>query len=536
MTEPNSQALIARLAAQARAGRIDRRRFMEGALFTGASVAGASALWGSKVLAQTPQRGGTYRVGMHDANTGDSLDPGTTESVYMIQLNHAFRSYLTEITSDNELGPDLATSWEASPDAREWRFELARGVTFHSGKALTVQDVIASLNHHRGDDTASAAKSLMEDIEDIKADGDSAIVITLATGSADLPYLLSDYHLVIGPADEAGNVDWSSGDATGPYKLVRHEPGVGSSLVRHEGWHREGAWFDAVEIIALNDVNARQSALLTGDVDTISEIDLKTAALLQRNPNISFFEVPSGTHATIPMFCDTAPFDNLDVRMALKHAIDREEVVEKILFGYGIVGNDNPISPGMPFYAELEQRVYDPDKARFHLRQAGMEGLSVSLSAADSAFTGAVDMATLFREHAAAAGIDINVVREPKDGYWSDVWLKKPFAVVQWGVRPTPDVMFSLAYRAGAAWNESRWENPRFNALLLEAKAELDQARRAEMYAEMQRLVRDDGGTIIPFFRNRVNALSTRLGHGETMAANWELDGARSYQRWWFKS
>jgi peptide/nickel transport system substrate-binding protein len=537
MRDQDAKTLIDHLAAGARRGTVSRRTFMEGALFTGATVAGASTLWSTKVLAQTPSRGGNYRVGVHDANTGDTMDPGLYQAVYEIQLAHCHRGYLTEITADGSAGPDVADSWSASPDATEWRFELNPDATFHSGKKLTSEDVIASLNHHRGDDTNSAAKALLNDVTDIKADGDHAVVITLASGSADLPYLLTDYHLVICPANPDGSIDWQSMDGTGPYKIVQHEPGVGTALVRHDAYHREGlAWFDEVTMVALADPNARQSAILTGEVDAITEADLKTVGLMGRNPNIKIVEVASGAHSTIPMFCDVEPFNDVNVRLALKYAINRQEIVDKILFGHGSLGNDNPIGPSLPYYADLPQREYDPDKAKFHLKEAGYDTLAVSLSASQAAFSGAVDMAVLFQESAKAAGIDINVVREPNDGYWSDVWLNKPFVVVQWGARPTPDVMFSLAYREGADWNESHWVNDRFNALLLEAKAELDDAKRAEMYAEMQMLVRDDGGTIVPFFRNRVNVMSTKLGAPEQQAGNWELDGARSYQRWWFNS
>ncbi len=535
MTDRNrDDVLIARLIESARRRRIDRRRFMEGALVAGVAATSATALWGTKVAAQEPKRGGVFRVGVHDGNTTDSLDPGTTQSVFMIQLSHAIRSYLTEITPTNELGPDLAVSWDAAPGAAEWRFQLADGVTFHSGRALAAEDVVASLNHHRGDDATSAAKALLADVTDIRADGDAAVVITLASGNADLPYLLSDYHLVIMPAIDGGGADWQSGDGTGPYKIVNFEPGVGAELARHDGWHREGAWFDGVQMVTLNDPTARQSALITGDVDAISDVDLKTVALLQRAPGIVVEDVPSGSHVTLPMFTDTAPFDNLDVRLALKYAIDRQDIIDKILFGYGSLGNDHPIAPSMPFFAEIEQRTYDPDKAKFHMEKSGVGPITVDLSAADSLFSGAVDMCVLFSEHAKAAGITINPVREPSDGYYSSVWLQKPFVVVPWGARPTPDVIFSLAYKADAPWNESRWQNARFNELLLAARAELDEARRAEMYGEMQLLLRDDGGTIMPFFRNRVMARQENVMHGENVAANWELDGGRAYHRWWF--
>ena len=533
MGNPDTDAILAATAEAARKKRLNRRGFMEGALATGATVAAASTLWSTQVAAQTPKKGGTFRVGVHDGNTADSLDPGTTESVYMIQLSHVSRSYLTEITNTNELGPDVAVSWEATPDASEWRFKIAPGITFHSGKALTVDDIVASLNFHRGPDTTSAAAALLTDVTDISSEGDDTVVIKLSSGNADLPYLVSDYHLVILPA-KGDSVDWQSGDGTGPYKIVDHEPGVRTELTRHDGWHREGAYFDGVIMLALNDANARQTALITGDIDAITDVDLKTVGLLQRAPGIKIDDVPSGSHVTLPMFCDQAPFDNVDVRLALKYAINREEIIEKILFGYGSIGNDHPIAPSLPYWADLEQRQYDPDKAKFHMEKSGLGIIDITLSAADSVMSGAVDMCVLYAEHARSAGININVVREPSDGYWSNVWLVKPFVFVQWGARPTPDVIFSLAYKDDAAWNESHWRNPRFNELLLAAKAELDGNKRGDMYKEMQLLCRDDGGTAVPFFRNRTMARRDNVMHGEFIASNWELDGARAYQRWWF--
>jgi len=523
------------LVAGAQEGRISRRRFMEGALAIGMSVSAASSLWSKRVEAASPKKGGTFRVAMHEGSTTDQLDPGTTESVYMIQMNHAFRSYLTEITNTNEIGPDAAQSWEASDDAVTWTFKLFEGMEFHDGKPFTADDAVASLNYHRGEDSKSAAKALLEDVEDIKADGPHTVVIKMKSGNADLPYLLSDYHLVMLPSDGEGNVDWQSGNGTGPFKIDSHEPGVRSDLSRHPNYHKSGEpHFDAVTTIVVHEVNARQTALITGDFDAISDVDLKTVRLLARDQNIKVDEVPSGAHCTMPMFCDTAPFDNVDVRLALKYAIDRDEIVQKILLGHGTKGNDHPIGPTLPYWADLPQREYDPDKAKHHLKKAGAEDLSVSLSTADFIFSGAVDMTVLFKEHAAKAGINIEVVREPNDGYWSNVWLVKPFVVVGWGARPTPDVMFSLAYKDDAAWNESHWKNADFNKILREAKAQLNQEKRAEMYREMQLLCRDDGGTIVPFFRNRVFARRSNVMHEPEMAGNWELDGARSFQRWWF--
>jgi len=533
---PNKNShLMDRIAEEARMGRISRRDFMQYSMAAGLTATAASGLWTTNAFAQEAKRGGTFRWGIHDGNTGDTHDPGTYVTRTMIFLAHTHRSYLTMINGDGSLGPDLATDWEANDAASEWTFSINPNASFHSGRAVTANDVVASLNHHRGDASTSAAKALLSDVVDIKADGDSTVVITLSGGNADLPWLMTDYHFAICPGNDDGSIDWQSGDGSGPYKIDSGEFGVQFSLTRHDGWHGEGAWFDAVEVITLNDPNARQTALVTGDVDAVSQVDVKTMALLERDPNIKVFNIPSAGALTMPMFCDTAPFDNVDVRNALKLAMNRDEVIEKIMFGAATKGNDFHHSPAQPYWPDdIPQRDYDPDEAKSLLKKAGAENLTVSLSTADSVSAGAVDMCVLYAEHAKAAGINVNVVREPNDGYYSDVWLKKPFCLVSWGARPTPDVMYTLAYKADAAWNESRWQNERFNELLLQAKAELNDELRAEQYREMALLARNDGGTIIPLFNNFVYGARGNVGTPENIAASWESDGARAASRWWF--
>ena len=528
------QLLIDRLADEARRGRISRRAFMYNSMAAGVTATTATGLWTTAAKAQ-PKSGGTFRLGAHDGNTSDTHDPGTYVTFSMIQVAHTFRSYLTLIEPDGSNGPDVASEWSATPDAKEWTFKLNDRATFHSGAKVTANDVIASMNHHRGEASTSAAKALLADVEDIVDNGDHSVTFKLASGNADLPWLMTDYHLPICPANEDGSINWQTGDGCGPYKLVEAEFGVQYRFVRHDDWHLEGAYFDEVVVTVLNDPNARQTALVTGDVDAVTQLELKTLALLQRDPNIEIDNIPSAAAITMPMLIDQAPFDNVDVRNALKLSVNRQELIDKIAFGAASPGNDFHHSPAMPYWPDdIPQREYDPEQAKALLKKAGAEGLTVNLSVADSVYSGAVDMCVLYSEHAKAAGININVVREPNDGYYSDVWLKKPWCAVQWGARPTPDVMYSLAYKDDAAWNESRWKNPRFNELLRSAKAELDDGKRAEMYREMAMLARDDGGTVIPFFPNFVYAHRKNVAHGENLAASWQMDGARACSRWWF--
>ncbi|QIE47058.1 ABC transporter substrate-binding protein [Pseudohalocynthiibacter aestuariivivens] len=536
MTKIKNQIMMDRLASAARSGEISRRSFMHYSAAAGVTASAATGLW-TNAASAAPKKGGTFRFGVHDGNTSDTHDPGTYVSRQQIYLAHQYRSYLTMINPDGTLGSDLATGWEANEDASVWTFEINPNASFHSGKAVTAQDVKDSLNHHRGDASTSAAKALLTAVTDIKTEGDHTVVISLEQGIADIPWLMTDYHFAICPSNGEGGINWQSGDGSGPYKIDSGEWGTQWDLTRHEGWHLEGAYFDKIFMIVLNDPNARQTALVTGDVDAVSLVDLKTKALLARNKDIVLESVPSAAAITMPMFCDTTPFDDVNVRNALKMSMDRDDIIEKIAFGEATKGNDFHHSPAMPYWPDdIEQREYDPDQAKSLLKKAGAENISVSIHTADSVFSGAVDMCVLYSEHAKKAGINVKVVREPNDGYYSDVWLKKSFTAVSWGARPTPDVMYSLAYKSDAAWNESRWQNEAFNELLLKAKAELNDERRAEMYRDMAILARDDGGTLIPFFNNFVYARRSNVMRGDDLAASWELDGARAPSRWWFAS
>jgi len=511
---------------------LDRRQLLLGGAAT------ALTLWaGARVQAQTaPKKGGRLRLGLSHANTNDDYDPATwgTSAIVNIGLWGAVYNNLVEIAPDGQVVPELAESIEASEDAKTWTFKLRKGVVFHDGKTLDSDDVVASLNHHRGADSKSAAKGLVSSIADIKADGKDTVVVTLTEGSADFPVLCSDYHLVIGAVRD-GKINWDACNGTGGYKFGSYQTGVRMDLKRNPGYWKAGrAHFDEVELLALIDPAARMNAIVAGEVDAINRVDLKAFKFLERNPDIVVEEVTGTQHFTLPMFTDVAPFTDPNVRLALKHAIDREALVRTVLFGHGRPGNDSPITPANRYFAaDIPMRQYDPDKAKFYLKQAGQSSLKVDLSAADAAFNGAVDTAILFKEHAAKAGIEVNVVREPNDGYWTNVWLKKPFVMCYWAGRPTEDWMFSQVYAKGAAWNDTHWPNERFNQLLLLARAELDTTKRRTMYHEMQQLVRDDGGVIIPMYANYVDARSKKIAHAPVIGSNYDLDGWKCIERWW---
>lgn len=535
MTETiNRLQQAAKLAGR---GKISRREFTQLALVSGLTLAAAETMFVSAVHAE-PKKGGIFRTGIGLGATTDSLDPALYPDQFTgTALWGTLSNSLTEIDAKGSVVPDLAESFESSEGARKWVFKLRKGATFHDGRAATADDAVASIEHHRGETSKSAAKSLLAAITSIKADGPETVVFELGAGNADFPYILSDYHLPIMPKNADGTADWQSGNRTGPYTLEKFDAGIKASFKKNPNYFKpDKGWFDAVECLSIIDVAARTNALLAGEIDYMDRCDLKTLDLLKQNPNLVISEITGYGHNIYVMNVTKPPFDNLDVRTAIKHSLDRNEILDKVFLGHGVAGNDNPIAPTVKFAIEPQPRhTYDPGKVKSLLKKAGMENLEIELSVADTAFGGATDAALVWQQNAKAAGLNLKVVKEPNDGYWDNVWMKKPFVAAQWGGRPTCDWMFTAVYAADASWNETQWKNARFNELLAAARSETSDTKRAAMYAEMQQLVHDDGGLVNLVFNSYVNAHAANLGHGD-VAANWSMDGLKIAERWWFTS
>jgi len=515
-------------------GKISRREFISRMSAMGLAAAVSPALLSGRAEAAAPKKGGRFIIGCTGGSTTDSMDPATLTSIYNQNLNWQLRNNLVEIDHNFNATPELAESWDSTPDASVWKFKLRRGVEFHNGKTLTADDVIFTFNHHRKEDSKSSGKALLKAVKNIKKDGPNAVVFELTGGNADFPFLMGDYHFTICPEGTKGQ-EFEKGIGTGGYMLQAWEPGVRALTKRNPNYWKQGrAHFDEIELLSVTDRNARTNALKTGSIHYMDRVDLKTVHLLKKMPGINVHAVTGTAHYSIPMMVDQSPYGDNNVRMALKLAIDREALVKTILRGYGEVGNDHPIAPVNKYHADnLEQRKYDPDKARYYMKKAGMLDHVFNLHTAEAAFGGATDSSIMIKEHAKKAGIKINVVREPDDGYWSNVWIKKEWCMCYWGGRPVEDMMFTVAYQSGAPWNDTHWSNKRFDELLIAARAELDTDKRGKMYAEMQEICRNDGGTVVPMFNQMVEASSDKVTFSGPLSGFMALDGMRICERWW---
>jgi peptide/nickel transport system substrate-binding protein len=253
-------------------GKITRRDFIGKLSALGVLSVGVSSFLPASLNAATPKKGGRLRLGVTGGSVSDSLDPAVIEDVMPFTINWQLRNCLVEIDQTGNLVPELAENWESSPDAVQWVFNLRRGIEFHNGKTMEAVDVIESINHHRGKDSKSRAKGIVDPITKIAADGKYRVIFTLAGGNADFPYIMSDFHITIQPA---GEQNFNAGIGTGGYILDSFEPGVRCLVKRNPNYWKAGrAHFEEVETIAIADINARTRALKTGKIDAMNRCDL----------------------------------------------------------------------------------------------------------------------------------------------------------------------------------------------------------------------------------------------------------------------
>jgi peptide/nickel transport system substrate-binding protein len=470
-------------------------------------AAGGALLLPEAALGQ-PRRGGRVRVATLSSSTADTLDPakGALSTDYV--RHYMLYSGLTQF--DGRLTPRLALA--ESIDTRDrilWRIRLRKGVQFHDGKALTAADVVYSLMRHKNPLTGSKVKSVAEQIVEAKAIGTDEVLLRLASPNADLPSILAVSQFLI---VKDGTTDFRTAVGTGPYRLKVFKPGVRTIVSRNPNYWKPGRpYLDEVELIGIPDEVSRVNALLSGDVQLINAVNPRSTKRIAASTRHSILETKAGLFTDLIVRQDRAPTGNADFTLAMKHLMDRELIRRALFRGYATIANDQPIAPTHPYYLPgLPQRVYDPEKARFLLKRAGLLGVRLPVYASPAA-EGSVDMASILQEASSKIGLRLAVNRVPADGYWSTHWMKHPLTFGNTNPRPTADLMFSLFYKSDADWNESGWRNARFDQLLLAARAEADEARRKQMYGDMQVLVHEKGGVAIPVFISNLDAYDRRL-------------------------
>ena len=363
---------------------------------------------------------------------------------------------------------------------------------------MTAEDVVASYNHHRGENSKSAAKVYLQVFGDIKATDKYEVTFTLPSGNADVPYILADYHLLIMPADAAPN----SAIGTGAFIKEAFEPGVRYLGKRNPNYWKQGrGWADSVEQLAINDQAARTNSLQTGSVHFINRLDPKTVGLLKRVKGVQIVDVPSAGHYAFIMRCDTPPFDNPDLRMALKLGIDRDDMVKRLLPGSARSATTSRWPPSTRSTPRTSRSAPStPTRPSPTSRSRGSAGRSRSRSPTPPSRARSMPPRSTpsTRQGGHPARRQARAERRLLGQCLDEGAVLRHLL----GGRPTADLMLSVAYQSTAAWNETYWKRPDFDKLLIAARAELNSAKRKQMYREMELMIRDDGGAVIPMFNN----------------------------------
>jgi len=496
----------------------------------GAAAAGALFEAAGRALAATPKRGGRVRCAMTTQGPNDTLDPQLFTSSIDFVRGRTHYNGLVQLDDRLVPQPELAETFTPNSDATEWTFNLRRGVEFHDGSPLTADDVVWSLNRHLGEDSKSKVKVLVSTVKAWRKVDSQTVVAELTAPNADLPAVLGTHHFRILKAD---TTDFQNPVGTGPFRLDRFEPGRGSTHVRNETYWRDGPHLDEIELFAIPDATARVSALLAGDVEMISNLDPNSLPAVKDENAVKVWSVPSGSYPSIVCMTDRAPGNDRDFVLALKYLQRRDQLVQSILKGQGTVGNDQPINQSYPDSCpDVTQRPYDPEKAKFHLGKSGITRAEIQVAEISN---GVTDMVLVMQREAAKIGLQLDVQRVPNDGYWSNVWMKAPLHVSDWNMRPTANIMMNIAFAPDAAWNESQWKSERMGELLALARATTEAERRRALHCEMQQLVSDESGVIIPVHKNAIDGLASRV-QGMTRNPLGTLGGAEWPEFVWLNS
>ncbi len=503
---------------------VTRREFVTWLMAAGVTLASAGSIFTSAktAMAATPKRGGKVRAAHDLHGPSDTMDPIMATSAIDYNRHRAHYNSLVQLNEKIIPQPELAEEFSSNDDFTEWTFKIRKDVVFHDGGKLTADDVVWSMRRHMGKDSKSVVKPLMSGAKEWKKVDSHTVKAILNSPDADFATILGVYNFKIVKKD---TTDWQKPPGTGPFTLKEFKPGMRSIHERNRNYWRDGPNLDVVEITAITDSVARVNALLSGDMKLVSSVDPKAIRQVKGAPGVHIASVPSGKYIGICCMTNTAPGNNPDFVMAMKLLQKRERIVKSILKKQGTVGNDQPINASYPDHCDtLAQRKFDPDKAKFHLKKSGITRAEIQVA---EIAPGMTDSVLILQREASKIGLKLDVKRVPNDGYWGAVWMKTPINVVVWNNRPTANSMLSIAFAPDAPWNDTLWKNERVGELLIASRAVKDPGKRKEMYCEMQTLINNESGMVIPAHLNYIDGISDKVKGmpmvplGELGASEW---------------
>jgi peptide/nickel transport system substrate-binding protein len=499
---------------------LSRDELLKRAAVGGAAILSTGALAGTAeaaLKASAPKRGGTFRIGVSGGSAKDFIDGQNI--VTRPDQARIVTGWETLLVFDSQfkLKFDGLAEFITATTADVWTIRVKQGIEFHNGKTLSADDIIYSLRRlidPRLKLFGGAALSSI-DPKRIKKLDKRTVRLFLKRKDVTILDALGQYVAGIVPVGYSpgaiGKANPNIG--TGPYKVKSFTPGQQSVHVRNPNYWRSGQpYFDQVVIIDFPDDTARVNALLSGQVDAITDVPPAQVAVVNGHSGLKVLESPSAAWTPIIMRVDAAPFNDVRVRQAMRLIANRPQMVAQALSGHGHIGNDLYAPFDEDYASDLPQRHQDLDKAKSLLKAAGQSNLTVDLQSTNGAL-GMNEGAQVFAQQAKAAGVTVNVKILDSGAFYSDQYLKWPFSTDFWGSR---NYLSQVA--AGSLptspYNESHWPDSadaKFLALYKQALGTVSKTKRKQILHDMLLMEYNNGGYLIWGFSTLLDGYSTKV-------------------------
>ncbi|MBF9048040.1 ABC transporter substrate-binding protein [Rhodobacterales bacterium LSUCC0031] len=415
-----------------------------------------------------------------------NLDPtsGAAAAIDEVVYANIFEG-LTRFGPDGSVNPGLAASWAISEDGTVYTFALRPGVTFHDGTSLTADDVVFSLDRARAEGSTNAQPALFANIVSAEAVDDLTVRVTLDGPDGAFLFDMAWGDAVI-VAPESAETNATNPVGTGPFRFANRVEGDRVELVRNDAYWGEAVALSSATFRFISDPNAAFAALMAGDVDAFPNFPApETLSQFAADPRFSVIVGSTEGETILAMNNAQAPLDDIRIRQAIAHAINRQDIIDGAMFGYGTpIGTH--FAPHHPNYVDLTGiSAYDPDAARALLAEAAPGGLSLRLALPPPAYArrGGEIIAAQLR----AVGIETEITNLEWAQWLEQVFRGRDFDLTI--VSHTEPMDIGIYARQDYYFQYAR---PEFVALNERLATTTDPAVRATLMVQMQEMIAGD--------------------------------------------